>query len=83
MREDVVKRVRISKETEAFMDEFAEQKGIQPTHKNRTINLIVEEYKKMKEEEKWRGQLEENVVEKVSENIQKEVRKELSRILLG
>ncbi len=37
----------------------------------------------MKEEEKWRGQLEENVVEKVSENIQKEVRKELSRILLG
>ncbi|WP_332698450.1 hypothetical protein [Halalkalibacter lacteus] len=77
MSEDVVKRLRLSKESVEYIQWFAEQKGI--PHDNRTINTIIEEHKQFETKEKF----EETLINTISENVTKEMKKELKRILLG
>jgi hypothetical protein len=74
---DVVKRLRLSKESIDYIKWFSEQKGI--PHDNRTINTIIEEHKQFHTQD----QFEETLINKISENVTKEMKKELKRILLG
>jgi len=75
----VVKRLRLTPESIAYIDEYAEQHNIPDLFKNRVINSIIEEHKKIKTSE----QKQKAMIEEISQNIAKEVQKEFKRVLLG
>ena len=77
MSEDVVKRLRLSKESFDYIEKYAEEKNI--PYDNRTINLIIKEHKEIKSAEESQNEM----IKIISENVSKEVKKEIKRVLLG
>ncbi|WP_252314397.1 hypothetical protein [Sinobaca sp. H24] len=80
---DVVKRLRISEESATYIDDYSKKNGIQPTHMNRAINEIIKEHKEYREAASDKDNLQEELINQVSESISSNVKKEMSRILLG
>ncbi|NJP38989.1 hypothetical protein [Alkalicoccus luteus] len=83
MSNEVVKRVRLSKESSEYIDQYTEENGIPEGYKNRTINAIIQEHKQMKDEQSRNENIESQLSETIAETIAKEVKQEVSRILLG
>lgn len=83
MTEEVVKRMRLTKEAVEYIDQYTEEKAISRKHKNQTINIIIQEHKEMLQEKEWKDQLEKSLSENIAKEISKGVKKEVSRILLG
>lgn len=80
---DVVKRLRISEDSADYIEDFSRRNGIQPTHMNRAINEIIKEHKELKEAVSDKGDLQEDLINQVSESVSLKVKNEMSRILLG
>jgi len=77
MSENVVKRLRLTKESADYIEEYANENNI--PHDNRTINHIIMEHKNIESKEKEK----QSFVRDISENISKEIKKEMKRLLLG
>lgn len=78
-----MKRLRISEDSADYIEEFSRRNGIQPTHMNRAINEIIKEHKELKEAVSDKGDLQEDLINQVSESVSLKVKNEMSRILLG
>ncbi|SFL43123.1 hypothetical protein SAMN04487943_101512 [Gracilibacillus orientalis] len=77
MSEYFAKRLRISKESYEYMQEYAQKHYI--PQDNRIINNIIEDHKEMTSLENR----EQDFIENISDNISKEINKEIRRIRLG
>lgn len=77
MSTDVVKRLRLTKESFDYINEYAEKNNI--PYDNRTINMIIEEHKAIKNQD----QMQQDMIKAISDNVAKEVKKEVKRVLLG
>ncbi|MYL22024.1 hypothetical protein GLW04_19300 [Halobacillus litoralis] len=77
MSDDVVRRLRLTKESCDYLEDYAEKNNI--PYDNRTINLIIEEHKQIKDQ----TQMQQEMIQSISENVSKEVKKEVKRVLLG
>ena len=78
-----MKRLRISEDSANYIEDFSRRNGIQPTHMNRAINEIIKEHKELKEAVSDKGDLQEDLINQVSESVSLKVKNEMSRILLG
>lgn len=77
MSEHVVERFRLTKKSSDYITEYAKKHNL--PQRNRVINNIIEEHASIPDQKKKRDDL----IQAISQNIAKEINKEISRIRLG
>ncbi|SDJ00390.1 hypothetical protein [Alteribacillus bidgolensis] len=83
MSEGILKRMRLSGDSVEYIEDYAREKGFPDGRMNRTVDLIIQEHKEMRERKENEQETGNEMIQEVSDSVSKEMKKEVKRILLG